>query len=192
MENTKLQKRKYLLFVVLAIMVLTILKARAQYQMENLNRGVVAVNAGGNKIFISWRWLGTEDDITFNIYRNSTKLNTAPLVVTNYTDNAGSNTASYTVRSIINGVEQPASAEVTPWSQQYLKIPLQIPDGGTTPAGEAYTYDANDASIADLDGDGTWEIILKWDPSNSKDNSQSGYTGNTYLDAYELNGTRLW
>src|SRR5574342_208829 len=50
----------------------------------------------------------------------------------------------------------------------------------------------NDCSVGDLDGDGEYEIIVKWDPSNSKDNSQSGYTGNVYLDAYKLDGTRLW
>ncbi|MEO0055108.1 MAG: hypothetical protein RLZZ50_1055, partial [Verrucomicrobiota bacterium] len=77
-------------------------------------------------------------------------------------------------------------------TQQYLNIPLQIPAGGTTPDGVAYTYAANDAAPADLDGDGEYEIVLKWDPSNGKDNSQAGYTGNVYLDAYKLDGTRLW
>ena len=72
-----------------------------------------------------------------------------------------------------------------------------IPPGGTSPAScptpnEAYTYSANDASVGDLDGDGRYEIILKWDPSNAKDNSQAGCTGNVYLDAYKLTGTRLW
>jgi rhamnogalacturonan endolyase len=69
---------------------------------------------------------------------------------------------------------------------------LQVPPSGTTPVGEAYTYSPNDASVGDLDGDGEYEIILKWDPSNAKDNSQAGYTGNVYLDAYKLDGTRLW
>ncbi|MBN1482419.1 T9SS C-terminal target domain-containing protein, partial [candidate division KSB1 bacterium] len=45
---------------------------------------------------------------------------------------------------------------------------------------------------ADLDGDGQYELVLKWDPSNSKDNSQSGYTGNVYLDGLEMDGTLLW
>jgi hypothetical protein len=56
----------------------------------------------------------------------------------------------------------------------------------------SYTYVANDASVGDLDGDGQYEIVLKWDPTNAKDNSQSGYTGNVFIDAYKLNGTRLW
>ncbi len=97
---------------------------------------------------------------------------------------------------MLNGVEQANSASFTlpanAATQQYLQIPLQIPAGGTTPSGEAYTYTANDLSIGDLDGDGEYEYVLKWDPSNAKDNSQSGYTGNVYLDAYELNGTPLW
>ena len=72
-----------------------------------------------------------------------------------------------------------------------------VPAGGTTPstcptANEAYTYSANDASVGDVDGDGRYEIILKWDPSNAKDNSQAGCTGNVYIDAYTLTGTRLW
>ncbi len=60
------------------------------------------------------------------------------------------------------------------------------------PAGVSYTYSADDCSVGDLDGDGEYEIVLKWDPSNPHDNSQSGYTGNVYLDAYKLNGTHLW
>ena len=55
-----------------------------------------------------------------------------------------------------------------------------------------YTYSANDCSVADLDGDGEYEIIVKWDPSNSQDNANAGYTGDCILDAYKLNGTRLW
>ena len=70
--------------------------------------------------------------------------------------------------------------------------PAADPAGGTTPSGESYTYTANDCRVGDLDGDGEHEYVLKWDPTNAKDNSQSGYTGNVFLDAYELNGTRLW
>ncbi|CAI7975093.1 rhamnogalacturonan endolyase [Frankia sp. Hr75.2] len=73
----------------------------------------------------------------------------------------------------------------------YPDVPLQIPAGGQTPDGVSYTYSANEASVGDLDGDGEYEIVVRWDPSNAKDNSQAGYTGDVYLDAYELSGTRL-
>lgn len=153
-----------------------------QYQMEYVNRGVVAVRTGNNN-FVSWRWLGTEDDITFNLYRSGTKVNSAPLKVTNYTDQGAATNATYTVRAIVNNVEQPASEAATVWGQNYLSVPLQKPSG---------SYTANDCSVADVDGDGVYEILLKWDPTNAKDNSQSGVTDNVLIDCYKLNGTRLW
>lgn len=50
----------------------------------------------------------------------------------------------------------------------------------------------NDASIGDVDGDGEYEIILKWDPSNAHDNAHDGYTGNVLFDCYRLTGEKLW
>ena len=168
-------------------------RLNAQRQMERINRGVVAVRTSSNEVYVGWRLFGTDPSgIGFNVYRGSTKLNASPITATtNYIDNSTA-TSTYTVRPVINGVEQAASESANIWSQNYLQIPLQVPAGGTTPAGEAYTYSPNDCSVGDLDGDGAYEIIVKWDPSNQKDNSQSGYTGNVYLDAYKVNGTRLW
>lgn len=175
------------------IILLSVEFVRAQHQIENLDRGLVAVKTGGTNVFLSWRLLSTDpDSIGFNIYRNDTKLNDTVITVTNFTDPSGSVDSLYHIKTVVGGIEQESSDTVRPWSQNYLSVPLQIPAGGTTPDGVSYTYNANDCSAGDLDGDGEYEIILKWDPSNSKDNSQSGYTGNVYLDAYKLNGTRLW
>jgi rhamnogalacturonan endolyase len=69
---------------------------------------------------------------------------------------------------------------------------VDLPVGGTTPDNVSYDYSPNDTSVGDVDGDGEYEIILKWDPSNSKDNSQAGCTGNVFIDCYKLNGTKLW
>lgn len=181
------------LFTILLLLFLTPGRVTAQKQMERLNRGVVAVRTGSSQVYIGWRLFGNDpSNIGFNVYRNTTLLNATPITSsTNYTDNITTNSA-YTVRPVINGVEQTASEAASVWSQNYLNIPLQIPAGGTTPDGVAYTYSANDCSVGDLDGDGDYEFIVKWDPSNSKDNSQSGYTGNVYLDAYQINGTRMW
>src|ERR1044072_7904088 len=164
-----------LLFVA-ALLVLTT-TAQAQYLMEKLGRGVVAVRQNSTDVYVGWRLLGTDpSDVAFTPY----------LTKTNAT----------CVRPVVNGVERTPSAAFTlaanATTQQYLNIPLQIPVGGTTPDGVRYTYTANDASVGDLGGDGEYEVILKWDPTNSKDTSQSGYTGNVYLDAYKLDGTRLW
>ncbi len=167
--------------------------AFGQKQMENLGRGVVAVRTSTSEVYIGWRLLGTDPSgIGFNIYRGTTKLNSTPITSsTNYVDNISTN-STYTVRPVINGVEQTASSGATVWSQQYLTINLQRPAGGTTPTGEAYTYSPNDCSPGDLDGDGEYDIVVLWTPSNAKDNSQSGYTGNVYIDGYKLDGTRLW
>jgi rhamnogalacturonan endolyase len=180
----------------------TVLQAR---RVENLDRGLVAINRGSGSVYLSWRLLGTEaTTTTFNVYRSTNggaavKRNSTPIsATTDYSDTGvnGSFSQRYFVRAVVNGVEQADSASFTLAAnapvQQFLNVPLQIPAGGTTPTGEAYTYSANDASVGDLDGDGQYEIILKWDPSNAKDNSQSGYTGNVYIDAYKLNGTQLW
>lgn len=162
-------------------------------QMEFLSRASVAVRQSSSAVYIGWRMLGTDPStIGFNVYRNGVKLNATPITnSTNYVDNVTTN-GTYTIRPVINGAEQAATPAVSVWTNIYKTIPLQIPPGGTTPSGEAYTYTANDCSVGDLDGDGEYEIVLKWDPTNSKDNSQSGYTGNVYIDAYRMNGTRLW
>ncbi|WP_428242922.1 rhamnogalacturonan lyase [Gynuella sp.] len=167
--------------------------ALAAYDVEKLDRGVVAVAQNGS-VFLSWRWLGDEIDNTgYNIYRDGVRINSSPITnKTNYVDYSGNVWNRYTITAVVNGMEQQPSPATTPWNDIALRIPLQRPSGGTTPDGRYYTYTPNDASVADLDGDGQYEIILKWDPSNSKDNSQKGYTGNVYIDAYELDGTRLW
>jgi hypothetical protein len=164
------------------------------HQMERMNRGVMRVNQSNGNL-VTWRLLVTDPtNVAFNVYRDSTKLNSSPLTgATDYFDNGGSSSSTYTVRPVINGSEQAASeSSINVPSSGYLTVPIQHPSGGTSPDGVSYSYSANDASVGDLDGDGQYELILKWDPSNSHDNSQSGYTGNVYVDAYKLNGTRLW
>ncbi|MBW6440383.1 RICIN domain-containing protein [Actinoplanes hulinensis] len=162
-------------------------------QMEDLDRGLISVRSGTGNL-VSWRLLGTEPAATgFNLYRGGTKVNATPITnSTNYLDAGAAATATYTVRAVVNGAEQGDSPASLTFGSGYLDVRLQVPAGGTTPDGVAYTYSANDASVGDADGDGDYEIFVKWDPSNAKDNSQSGYTGNVYVDAYTLQGTRLW
>ncbi len=174
----------------------------AKIQAEKLNRGVISVHsANGNRV--SWRSLVDDPaGVAFNVYRNGTKVNRVPLSgPTSFVDAGGPAGAKYAVRAVVGGAEQRTTfaaedsltMNTVPGAEASSRdVPLQIPPGGRTPSGENYTYVANDTSVGDLDGDGQYEIILKWDPTNAKDNAQSGYTGNVYLDAYKLNGTRLW
>ncbi|GGK77687.1 hypothetical protein GCM10011405_26850 [Rufibacter glacialis] len=161
-------------------------------QMEFLNRGVVAARTSSTKVYVGWRLLGTDPSaIAFNVYRDGVKLNPTPITAsTNFEDNTPVN-GTYTVRPVLNGKEGAPSAPVSVWAKNQLSLPLQIPAGGTTPDGVAYTYSANDCSVGDVDGDGEYEIFLKWDPSKLNHNS-GGYSGDQIIDCYKLNGTHLW
>ncbi|WP_324677895.1 rhamnogalacturonan lyase [Hymenobacter sp. GOD-10R] len=176
----------------------------AQRQMENLGRGVVAIQKSRDSTFVSWRLLGTDpEDVAFNLYRKTgdqapIKLNKAPITKsTSFLDTKANTTEarSYFVKPVLKGTEQATSAACNLSAQAparpYFSIPLQVPPPGEE-LGSAYTYSANDASVGDLDGDGEYEIILKWDPSNGKNPPQPGVTGPTFLDAYNLAGKRLW
>ncbi|WP_405935504.1 rhamnogalacturonan lyase [Streptomyces sp. NBC_00726] len=162
-------------------------------QVEALDRGVVSVHTGSGNL-ISWRWLATDpDSVAFNVYRAGTKVNSSPVTgSTNYFHTGAPNSADYTVRAVVDGVEQGDSVHAVQFRAGYKDVPISPPPGGTTPDGVAYTYEANDASVGDLDGDGALDFVLKWQPTNAKDNSQSGYTGNTVVDGIRLDGTRLW
>jgi hypothetical protein len=110
----------------------------------------------------------------------------------NYLDKDGSLNSSYYICTITDNQEIDASEVVSVWQENYLAIPLVKPEGGITPAGDSYVYHANECSVGDLTGNGKYDIILKWDPSNQKDNAHDGYTGNVFLDAYTLQGEMLW
>lgn len=171
-------------------MALSVQAATAR-QVEALNRGLTAVKVN-NGVFLSWRLLGTDDySIAFNVYRDGEKVAGPIANSTNYIDKGGNTNSIYYVRTVVNGVEQTQSDLAIVWESNYLDVPINKP-GDTTLNGETVTYTANDATVADVDGDGEYEIILKWNPSNAKDNSESGYTSNVYIDCYEMDGTQRW
>ena len=177
------QKTKLTIAIVLGTILLISGVTYAQRSMENLGRGVVAITVSSSQVYVGWRMLGTDpNDIAFNLYRDDTKVNSEPITnSTNYVDSNGSTSALYHVRAVINGQEQQSSEAVEVWAQQYLTIPLQVPSG----------YTPGDASVGDLDGDGEYEIVLKWEDT-PRDNASSGFTNSPILDAYKLDGTLMW
>lgn len=190
---------KHWIILLIASLGIATLPAQPRYdygrlQMEKLNRGVIAIRENASTVVVSWRYLSSDPaNEAFDIYRNGLKINKAPVrQSTFFKDNyKGTSAATYTVMPVkgkLSGTWRlPADAP-----DGYLNIPLQRPQNGVTPAGEAYSYSPNDASVGDVDGDGEYEIVLKWDPSNAHDNSHSGYTGNVFIDCYKLSGKRLW
>ena len=168
------------------------------YSGEKLSRGLIGIPTEEGMYF-SWR-MTLEDaaGLQFDLYRSSNggaevKLNKEPI---DRTSDFLDRTVDYTVDN--RWTLKATTGEVATWTRlkgeernPYLSIPICKPEDGEI-AGEPFTYTANDCSVGDLDGDGEYEIILKWTPTNSKRPPQRGFTGNTYLDAYKMDGTRLW
>ena len=164
-------------------------------QLEKLDRGLVAVPTGEG-VYLSWRLL--REEVTgstptrllgadFDVYRSGEVI-ARVTDSTSYLDPDGTPQDTYAVAP----VGQAPCAPVAVWEKGYLDLPLRRPEGGVTPAGDAFEYTANDMSVGDVDGDGVYEYIVKWDPTNSQDVSIKGYTGRCIIDCYRLNGTLLW
>ncbi|WP_374152853.1 rhamnogalacturonan lyase [Pseudarthrobacter sp. WHRI 8279] len=169
-------------------------KAELKRQVENLDRAPVAVLTDQG-VTLGWRMLGLDQDsVGFHVIRDGVQLTEEPIRnTTTYVDPSGNAASTYVIKTVGNGNGQDKlSAEFTPLAQDYLPIKLDKPADGISKDGKPYTYSANDSSVADLDGDGSYEIIQLWNPSNAQDNSRPGFTGNVYVDAYKMDGTRLW
>ncbi len=187
-------------FAAFALLTTVLSNAQPAYspdiQKEKLGRGLVCLREG-DSLLVSWRMLEEDDEHTaFNLYLNDKRLNKKPIGdATFFKTLAPETDAELRVSAVKNGKEHKQDASVFtyhPSQKDYLPIPISKPEAGVAPDGRPYTYSANDASVGDVDGDGEYEIILKWDPSNSHDNSHEGYTGNVYLDCYTLKGEQLW
>lgn len=169
-------------------------------QMEKLDRGLIAIKTDGG-VYLSWRLFDSEDNIfgsadknvSFNVYRDGKKISEVA-TKTNYVDSTvGTN---YSVAPVINGVEGEKCNPVTAYNNSYFDIPLSKPDDETIydPSGNelaTYSFFPTDCSTGDVDGDGEYEIIVKW-TSNECDVGTPAYSGTVHLAAYKLDGTKLW
>lgn len=172
-------------------------------QMEKLDRGLIAIKTDGG-VYLSWRLFDSEDNIfgsadknvSFNVYRDGKKISEVA-TKTNYVDSTvGKN---YSVAPVINGVEGEKCNAVTVYNNSYFDIPLLKPDDETIydPSGTelaTYSFFPADCSTGDVDGDGEYEIIVKWTSSEHDVGSPGNpaYSGTVHLAAYKLDGTKLW
>ena len=173
-------------------------------QIETLDRGIVAVNMSKkegqkkNGIFLSWRFLDSDDKTTaFNVYRDGKLLTETPLTtVTNYTDTEGTTSSEYVIETLVGGKVTKRDTVKEIWPNIYKQIPLDRPKPGITPPysvtvggkledypnGQFYSYTPNDCSVGDVDGDGKYEIIVKWDPTNGVTQGKSTSTVTNSMD----------
>ena len=183
MKNTL----RFLLFSLTALVLS--LPLSAQRATDRLDRGLVAMPANGSGTFVSWRIFGEEYyDVTYNLYRNGTRIATN-LKASNYTDSSSSGSNTYQVAAVVRGVEQEKCAPVARWGNQYLDIPMQkVVDRNGADVTSNYTL--NDVTLADVDGDGIVEFIVKRPCGIVTDLSNK--TAFHILDCYTLSGRRLW
>ena len=170
-------------------------------QMEKLGRGLTVAN-NGTGTFVSWRLLGSDEPTaTFTLLRDGVEIaKISGSDPTSYVDASGSVSSVYTLKDEKGKVSSTVITLPEYYKDNYghaawKQVQLDPPADGGTPANESYSYTPNDMSVGDLDGDGEYELIVKWDPSNSKDNSAAktgNYTGNVFIDAYKIDGTKLW
>ncbi len=171
---------------------MTLASAGAQHQtQEKLNRAPVAVNTNSG-ILVSWRWLTTDDaQATFNVKRGGKLIAKDISSKTNFLDSKGKPGQTYTIEKVEQGrvVE---TSEAKAWDNIYSTITINRPQPQTTAKGQTAFYTPDDMSVGDLDGDGNYELVLKWAPSRQADNGHPGHTAPTIFAAYKMDGTELW
>ena len=178
-----------------ALALLVSMGANAQRFTDKLDRGLVAVKTTKG-VYCSWRIQADEYyDVKYNLYRDGTRVNAEPLEVSNFTDTSGSESSQYTVKAVLNGVEQQASKAATVFKSNYKEIKIKHD------ASLKATYEPNDACCADVDGDGEVEILMKF---NNKEEGEQLYPKNgptingvatkeySMLACLKQDGTVLW
>jgi autotransporter-associated beta strand protein len=189
--NPFIMRKKYVVACILACALSS--SVQAQRVTDKLDRGLVAIKTS-NGVFCSWRVNAEEYyDVTYNLYRNGVKVNDQPLSVSNYTDVSGSTTDTYTVRPVVKGKEQSSTETAAKvLDNDYVEIakPKRLSNDGKTDVTDV--YQPNDATIADVDGDGQMELIVKQicttdDPKNKPDGPDFDR-----IEVFKLNGQLLW
>lgn len=178
-----------------ALALLVSMGANAQRFTDKLDRGLVAVKTTKG-VYCSWRIQADEYyDVKYNLYRDGTKVNAEPLDVSNFTDTSGSESSQYTVKAVLNGVEQQASKAATVFKSNYKEIKIKHD------ASLKATYEPNDVCCADVDGDGEVEILMKF--TNLEESAQRYPKNGPTIDGVETkeysmlaclkqDGTVLW
>ena len=174
------------------------------------------------KVLVNWRMLPSDDENTgFDLYRKigagvESQLNrkisftggmhyeVTPITATNYQDDPSDKNNDITYRLTYTGSDETLGTFTLTRKQMqdglpYISIPLQPTDDVYANPDE-FEYQANDASVGDLDGDGQMEIVVKrlvsptghLDGGTGASDSDPKVRHTVIFDAYKLDGTLLW
>ena len=180
--TAKVRKLFYLLLLTTSV---SVSAQRGFPPHERLGRGLVVLpSQSGSGRFVSWRFLGTDPQTTtFDLLRDGIVIASNISSATSYTDTGGTAGSVYQVVTKVDGVVVDTTPGVSSWSDVFRRVTLDRP-------GDIYT--PNDCSVGDVDGDGEYELFVKWNPNTAKDNSQRGKTDKVLIDCYKSDGTKLW
>jgi len=162
---------------------------------EKLGRGMVATPGGEGKVYLGWRLLKTDPQGTaFNVYRSvdggePVRLNKEPLTATTDFIDAqppAGRASAYGVRPVLDGKELEPSE----------KAPLKAGAGDKphyTSIKFQGDYTAQRIAVADLNGDGAYDFVIKQPSQGIDPAGRPNSSGLTYkLEAYLGDGTFLW
>lgn len=180
-------------FLILPALLLMAGTTQAQRVMDKLGRGVVAVKADNGNL-VTWRVLGEDaDNVKFNLYRDGSKINSEPLTVSNFQDASGTTSSSYVVKTVVDGVEKETSKAGINFGKDYLELKVAPVPSNADGSDISSHYEPNDATVADLDGDGEMEILIKMRNNTFHGN---GYPLNStdfdIIQVYKLDGKLMW
>lgn len=180
-------------FLILPALLLMAGTTQAQRVMDKLGRGVVAVKADNGNL-VTWRVLGEDaDNVKFNLYRDGSKINSEPLNVSNFQDASGTTSSTYVVKTVVDGVEKETSKAGINFGKDYLEIKVAPVPSNADGSDISSHYEPNDATVADLDGDGEMEILIKLRNNTFHGN---GYPTNStdfdIIQVYKLDGKLMW
>lgn len=179
----------------IAITLLLLAQVSSAGGTERLDRGLVAIRAADGSVFLSWRLLKEDPkDIAFAVARRDSDAAGSSRVMLN---RPGSPETYFVDRSPggegsvyelflrdKDGLSKRPAATARVCSKPYLSIPL---------SGD---YDFQKVGVADLDGDGSLEFLIKQPDFNTDPYQQPGYwkpSTTTYkIEAYKLDGTMMW
>ena len=174
--------------------------------VERLDRGVVAMALEDGGVYVGWRLLLSDPpDVGFDVLRASEpdgareKINDAPIVdSTNFVDtSADGKPWFYVVRATDSATDSatpptPAPAATPRESDPVRSDPAEAATGHKSiPLMDS--RDANKVAIADLDGDGVYDIIVKQPGVSLDPGSQRPSRGTYKIDAYNgRTGELMW
>jgi hypothetical protein len=162
---------------------------------ERIDRGMVAMPIEGNRVYLGWRLLADDPKgIAFNLYRSRgnsepSQINVQPVSKTTDFVDASPPTdgdLTYVVRPVTDGKERTSSDSVVVRAGSSPRVYLSIKLAGS------YTFQK--VGIADLNGDGKYDFVVK--QPNSNVDPYDGYwhksPGTYKIEAYLSDGSFLW